>query len=175
MRMCIEFLQSSWKFFPARVTAAARSALYFIARTIGTALACALLHRMRITLVTAGPDRTDAMNVTRRSRELTMRKLALAMVIVLFAAPAGSVFAMNKAGEGNATAKQAHPPQKNATVEYKRAQKRINADYQADKSVCHSKKGGAETQCLKQAKARKQHAMADAEKANRRAQAAGEH
>lgn len=106
-----------------------------------------------------------------------MRKLGLAMMIILFAAPAGPAFAMNKAGEGNATAKQApaHPPKSNATVEYKRAKKRIAADYQADKSVCRSKKGDAETQCLKQAKARKKHAMADAEKTNKKAQAAGEH
>jgi hypothetical protein len=110
-------------------------------------------------------------------KELMMRKPGLAMMIVLFAASTGLAFATSNAGEGNAAVKQApaHPPKKNATVEYQRAQKRIKADYQADQSVCHSKKGDAETQCLKQAKARKKQAMADAGKSNKQAQAAGQH
>jgi hypothetical protein len=106
-----------------------------------------------------------------------MRKPGLAMMAALFVASTGLAFATSNAGEGNATVKHApaHQQKNNATVEYTRAKKRIKADYKADESVCHSKKGDAETQCLKQAKARKKHAMADAGKANKKAQAAGQH
>lgn len=97
---------------------------------------------------------------------------------VIFAASSGLAFATKNAGEGNATAKQApsgsqQPTQ--TTPEYQRAKKRIKADYQSDKSVCSSKTGDAKTRCIHQAKARKKQAMADARKANQKAQAAEKH
>lgn len=107
-----------------------------------------------------------------------MRKLQTIMMAAIFAASSGLAFATKNAGEGNATARQApsssqqHTP---ATPEYKRAKKRIKADYQSDKSVCNGKTGEAQTQCIHQAKARKKQAMADARKANENAQPAQRH
>lgn len=99
------------------------------------------------------------------------------MIAAIFAISSGLAFATKNAEEGNATAKQAtgSQQQSHATAEYKRAKKRITAGYLSDKSVCSSKKGNAKTRCLKQAQSLKKHAMADAGKANRKAQAAGEH
>lgn len=96
----------------------------------------------------------------------------------IFAASSGLAFATKNAEEGNATAKQAPSSSQQhtqATPEYKRAKKRIKADYQSDKSVCNSKTGDAQTQCIHQAKARKKQAMANAKKANENAQQAEKH